>query len=69
MIYEQFIDVSSLNNMAFNLFIHHIDYRFRYFSCYLNGHNHYFLVLCDVYVYANPLLVRTINFLKMDVRF
>ena len=69
MISEQFNDVSSLNNMAFNLFINHIYYWFRHFSGNLNGHNHDFLVLCGAYVYAFPLLVCTINVLKMNVIF
>ena len=69
MISEQFIDVSSPNNMAFNLFMHNIYYCFKRFSGHLNGHNNNFLVLCDKYVYAVPLLVRTINVLKMNVRF
>ena len=69
MISEHFDEVSSLNNMAFNLFIHHIYYWFRHFSGHLNGNNHDFLVLCDAYAYAVPLLVRKINVLKMYVRF
>ena len=69
MISEQFNEVSSLNNMAFNLFIHQNYYWFRHFSGHLNGHNHDFLVLCDAYVYAVPLLVCTINVLKISVRF
>ena len=39
------------------------------FSGHLNGHNNDFLVLCDAYVYAVPLLVRTINFMNIIVRF
>ena len=61
MIPEQFNDVSSINNMAFNLFIHRIYYLLQYFSVHLNGHNNLYLVICDAYVYAVPLLVRTIN--------
>ena len=69
MISEQFNDVRSLNNMAFNLFIHNIYHWFQRFSGNLNGHNNEFLVLCNAYVYAVPLLVCTINVLKMNVRF
>ena len=69
MISEQFNDVISLNNMAFNLFIHHIYYWFRHFSGHFNVHIHEFLVLCDAYVYAVPLLVRKINVLRMNVIF
>ena len=69
MISEQFNDVSSLNNTAFNLFIHHIYYWFCRLSGNLNRHNNDFLVLRDAYVYAVPLLVRTINILKMNIRF
>ena len=70
MVSEQFNDVSSLNNMAFNFFIHHAHYCFRRFSGHdLNGHNNDFLVLCDAYVYAVRLFVLTINVLKMNVRF
>ena len=69
MISEKFNDVSSLNNMAFNLFIHRIYYCFQCFSVNLNGHNNDFLVLCDPYVYAVSLLVRTIHLLKIIVRF
>ena len=69
MISEQFNDVSSLNNMAFNLFTPHMYLWFQCFSGHLNGHNNDFLVLCDVHVYAVLLLVRTINFLTIIVRF
>ena len=48
MISEQFNDVSSLNNMEFNLFIHHIYHWFQRFSGHLNGHNNEFLVVCDL---------------------
>ena len=61
--------LSHLKNMALYLFIHHMYFWFPRFSGYLNWHNNDFLVLCDAYVYAVPLLVRTINVLKMDVRF
>ena len=66
---EQFNDVSSFNNMEFNLFINHIYYWFQRFSGHLNVHNDEFLVLCDTYVYAVLLLVRTINSFKSIVRF
>ena len=69
MISEQFNDVSSLNNMAFNLFMDSIYYSLQCLSGDLNGHNNDFLDLCDAYVYAVPLLVRTINLLKIIVRF
>ena len=69
MISEQFNDVSSLNNMSFNLFMNRIYYWFQCFSVHLNRNNNNFLVLCDAYVYAVPLLARTINLLKIIVRF
>ena len=55
MISEQFNDVSSFINTAFDLFIYHIYYWFRHFSGHLKGHNHDYLVLCDTYDYAVPL--------------
>ena len=61
MISEQFNDVSSINNMAFNLFIHRFYYLLQLFNGHLNGHNSFFLVLSDAYVHAVPLVVRTIN--------
>ena len=67
MISEQFNAVSSLNNMAFNLFVHHFYYLFRHFSGHLNGHNNDFLVLCDAYVYTVPFLLRTVDILKINV--
>ena len=69
MISEKFNDGSSINNMTFNLFIHRIYFLLQYFSGHLNGNNNDFLVLCDAYVYAVSLLVRTINLLKSIVRF
>ena len=69
LISEQFNDISSLNNMAFNLFIHHFYYWFRHFSGHLNGRNNNFLVICDAYVYAVPFLVRTVDVLKTNVWF
>ena len=67
LISEQFNDISSLNNMAFNLFIHHFYYWFVHFSGHLNGHNNDFLVLCYVYDDAVPSLVRTVDVLKINV--
>ena len=61
MILEQLNDVSSINNMAFNLFIHRIYFILQYFSGHLNGQNNFFLVLCDAYVSTVSLLVRTIQ--------
>ena len=69
MISEQFNDVSSINNMAFNLFIHRIYFMLQYFSGHLNGQNNLFLDLCDAYVYTVPILVRTINSSKIIVQF
>ena len=69
MISEQFNDVRSINNMVFNLFIHRMYYLLQYFSGHLNGYNNFFLVLCDTYVHAVPLLVRTINSSKIIERF
>ena len=60
MISEQFNDVSSINTMAFNLFIDRIYFLLQLFSGHLNGHNSFFLVLSDAYVHAVPLVVRTI---------
>ena len=68
MVSEQLNDVSSINNMAFNLFIHRIYCMLQYFSGHLNGQNNFFLVLCDAYIYTVPLLVRTINSSKIIVR-
>ena len=39
------------------------------FSGHLNRRNNDFLILCEAYVYAVPLLLRTINVLKMNVGF
>ena len=69
LISEQFNEIISLSNMAFNLFIHHFYYWFVHFSGHLNGHNNDFLVLCDAYVYTVPFLVRTFDVLKMTVWF
>ena len=69
MILEQFIDVSSINNMFFNLLIHRIDFFLQYFNWHLSGHNNLFLVHCDAYVYAVTLLVRTIKQSKIIGRF
>ena len=41
---KKFNDISSLNNMAFNMFIHHFYYWFGRFSGHLNGHKNNFLV-------------------------
>ena len=60
MISEQVNDVSSINNMAFNLFIDRIYYPLQLFNGHLNGHNSFFLVLSDAYVHAVPLVVRAI---------
>ena len=68
MISEQYNDVSSINNMAFNLFIHRIYFLLQYFSAQLKGHNIFFLVLSDAYAHAIPLLVRSINSSKIIVR-
>ena len=68
MISEQFNDVSSINTMAFNLFIDLIYYLLKLFSGHLNGHNRLFSVLSDAYVHAVPLVVHTINSSKMIVR-
>ena len=65
---EQFNDVSSINNMAFNLFIDRIYYDLQYFSGNLKGNNNFFLVLSDAYVHAVPLVVRTINSSMIIVR-
>ena len=67
MISEQFNDVISLNNMVFNLFIHHFYFLFRHFSVHLNGYNKKHLVLCDAYVYAVPFLLHTVDVLEMNV--
>ena len=69
MISEQFNDFSSLNNMAFNLFIHHMYYCFECFVGHSNGHKNDFLIQCHTNLYEIPFLVRTINLLKSIVRF
>ena len=69
MISEQFNDFSSINNMAFNLFMHRIYFMLQYFSGHLDGQNNFILVLFDAYVYTFPLLVRTINTSKIIVGF
>ena len=61
--------LAHLINMAFHLFIHHFCYCFSHFSGHLNGNNNNYLVICDVYVYAVPFLVRTVDVLKMNVWF
>ena len=60
MISEQFNDVSSINNKAFNLFIYRIYYLLQLFNGHLNRHNSFLLLLSDAYVHADPLVVRTI---------
>ena len=57
MISEQFNDVSSINNKAFNLFKDRIYYLLQLFNGQLNRHNSFFKVLSDVYVHADPLVV------------
>ena len=52
MISEQFNAVSSINNMAFNLFINRIYFMLQYLSGHFNGQNNFFLVLCDAYCVA-----------------
>ena len=52
--------VSSINNMAFNLFIDRIYYLLQLFNGHLNRHNSFFLVLSDAYIHAVPVVVRTI---------
>ena len=49
--------------------LYHIHYSLQCFSVHLNGHTNDFLDLCDAYVYAVPFLVRTMNLLKIVVRF
>ena len=68
MISEQFNDVSSINTMAFNLFIDHIYHLLQLFCGHLNGRNSFSLVLSDAYVHAVPLVVRTINTSKSIVQ-
>ena len=68
MISEQFNDVSSINNMELNLFIHRIYDLLQYFSGHLNGHNNFLLVKSDAYVQTVRLLVCTINSSKIIVR-
>ena len=45
MISEHFNDVSSINTMAFNLFIDRIYYLLQLFNGHLNGHNSFFKFL------------------------
>ena len=68
MISEQFNDVSSIDNMAFNLFKDPIYYLSQLFNGHLNRHNRFLLVLSDAYVHAVPLVVRTIYSSKIIVR-